>query len=89
MRQAEYSRLAANDIDAIADHIRRDRPRAAVRFLNAVAKTVVRLLAAPESAARFESDNPELAGMRMTSVRGFKNYLLFYLLSRARRFNLY
>ncbi|MBI2804452.1 MAG: type II toxin-antitoxin system RelE/ParE family toxin [Planctomycetes bacterium] len=54
--QAEYSKNALRDIDEIANLIRQDRPRSALRFLGAVEKTVGRLLDFPESAARFESD---------------------------------
>jgi len=76
--QPEYSRRALRDIDEIAELIRQDRPRAAVRFLDAVERTVKRLLRFPESAGVFESENPELADVRATLVRGFKKYLLFY-----------
>ena len=67
-----------SEIDKIANTIRQARPSAAVRFLDAVEWTVQRLLAAPGSAALFESDNLELEGLRVTLVKGFKNHLLFY-----------
>ena len=76
--QAEYSSVAINDIDAIADTIRQDRPRAAVRFLNVVERTVARLQVTPESAAQYESDQTELEGLRVCQIKGFKRYLLFY-----------
>jgi toxin ParE1/3/4 len=76
--QAEYSRVAINDIDAIADTIRKDRPSETVRFLNGVERTVARLQVAPESAALYESDHTELEGLRVCQVRRFKRYLLFY-----------
>jgi toxin ParE1/3/4 len=76
--QPEYSRLALSDMDEIAETIRQDRPRSAVRFLNAVQSTVQRLLEQPESAGLFESENVELEGLRVSLVRGFKKYLLFY-----------
>ena len=67
-----------SDLDEIADTIRQDRPRSAVRFLDAVERTVQRLLDQPESAGLFESDNAELEGLRVCLIRGFKKYLLFY-----------
>ncbi|MSQ96343.1 MAG: type II toxin-antitoxin system RelE/ParE family toxin [Gemmataceae bacterium] len=76
--QPDYSRLALRDIDEIAESIRKDRPRSAVRFLDGVKKTVQRLLDFPESAGRFESGKPELEGLRVVLVRGFKKYLWFY-----------
>src|SRR5436190_14929757 len=76
--QPEYSRRALSDLDEIADTIRQDRPRSAVRFLNAVEKTVQRLLDQPESAGIFKSDHAELEGLRVCLIRGFKKYLLFY-----------
>jgi toxin ParE1/3/4 len=76
--QPEYSRRALIDLDEIAETIRKDRPRSAVRFLNAVERTMQRLLDQPESASLFESDNPELEGLRVCLIRGFKKYLLFF-----------
>jgi toxin ParE1/3/4 len=76
--QPEYSRRALSDLDEIADAIRQNRPRSAVRFLDAVERTVQRLLGQPESASLFESDKVELEGLRVCLIRGFKKYLLFY-----------
>ncbi len=76
--QPDYSRIAMRDIDEIAESIRQDRPRSAARFFHAVERTVQRLLDFPESAGRLESDKPELEGLRVVLVKGFKKYLLFY-----------
>lgn len=37
-----------------------------------------RLAATPEMGGRYESDNIELAGMRVFPVSRFRNYLIFY-----------
>jgi toxin ParE1/3/4 len=68
-------------IDAMinaAEYIGRDSPASADRFLNAVESTFAHLEAFPGSGHPHESDEPKLAGVRVWSVKGFRNYLIFY-----------
>lgn len=73
MKRVVFSPLAESDLHGILDHIVRDKPRAAVRFV-ATLREKCRLLA----------DNPELGqrrpGFRSGEYRTFSvgNYVIFY-----------
>lgn len=49
------------------------------RFLTAVEDTLSRVLHMPEMASPRTFENPRLAGMRQWPVKGFSDYLLYYL----------
>ncbi len=66
------------EMDAIAEYIQQSSPRSALRFLEAIEKTVERLLMFPELGAHFETGIPELSDLRVNLVTGFEKYLLFY-----------
>lgn len=51
----------------------------AERYFAAVEETCARLVTHPKSGAPYDSGIERLAGLRRVSVKGFKNYLLFYL----------
>lgn len=78
-RRRAHKRISAQrDIVECALFIAKDQPQAAERFLDAVEDTV-RLLAKNPHAGRVRDfDNPRLEGLRCSSVKGFKNFLLFY-----------
>jgi toxin ParE1/3/4 len=48
-------------------------------FSEAVGTTCTRLVAQPLSGERYDSGIERLAGLRRVRVKGFDNYLLFYL----------
>jgi toxin ParE1/3/4 len=74
----DLHRVAQRDLDECAEYIRRDHPRSALRFLRAARTTMERLLAMPGMGSLYESDEPELAGVRFFPVSRFRNYLVFY-----------
>ena len=51
----------------------------AERYFAAVEETCALLVAQPQSGAPYDSGIDRLAGLRRTPVRGFENYLLFYI----------
>ena len=71
--------VASIDVLEAAESIAQGNPGAAVRFVRAVRATEEILLSAPGIGSRREFDNPALVGMRFHPVRGFRNYLVFYL----------
>jgi toxin ParE1/3/4 len=69
---------ARRDLLQLADYIARDSLDTAERFLDA-AETAFYLLAdMPEMGTRCEFSDPEAADVRMWSIRGFENHVVFY-----------
>lgn len=48
------------------------------RFADEVEATLDRLKVAPRMGSRARFDNAYLAGIRFVTIRGYRNYLLFY-----------
>ena len=59
-------------------YLGRDSVAAARRFLKAADKAMESLARMPEMGGLWDSRNPALAGLRIWSIRKFKNYLIFY-----------
>jgi len=57
-----------------------DRPDVAVRFREAVRRTVAALRARPLVGARYQSDNPRLVNLRSWPVENFEANRIYYLL---------
>ena len=55
------------------------RPEVAHRFLEAVEKTIEKILRTPEAGARREFSSRLLAGLRSWPVEGFENIRVYYL----------
>jgi toxin ParE1/3/4 len=51
----------------------------AQRYFSAVDQTCALLVKQPQIGATYESGFPELEGLRRIPVKGFENYLIFYL----------
>ena len=51
----------------------------AERYFTAVDETCALLVKQPRIGGLYDSGIPELAGLRRISVKGFENYLIFYL----------
>jgi toxin ParE1/3/4 len=51
----------------------------AERYFSAVDETCTLLVKQPRIGGLYDSGIPELAGLRRISVKGFENYLIFYL----------
>ena len=70
---------AADEIDEIAAYIARDNLDAALRFYTAVEDAFAKLAWMPGMGAIREVSNPALQGLRSWPIKGFRNYLVFYL----------
>src|SRR5262245_34525291 len=70
---------ARRDIDRCADYIGRTSRAAGRRFFGALQATVERLVELPGPGAPYEIENEFLQGLRLATVQGFENHLVFYL----------
>jgi toxin ParE1/3/4 len=66
------------DLDEIAEHIQKDNPQAALRFLENAEVAFESLAEMPGLGARYQVRNPQLPDLRCFSVKGFRKYLVFY-----------
>jgi toxin ParE1/3/4 len=82
-RSLEIRFAAAHDLEQCARHIRKDSPRSASRFLQAAKTTCRMLLKFPAMGSTFHSIRPELKGLHVFPVKGFRSYLLFYRPTRT------
>jgi len=69
---------ANRDLDEHYLYIRRDSPEAAVRLLRAADSTFRQLARTPYLGAEFPVQRPDLAGLRIWQVEGFRNYVIYY-----------
>jgi toxin ParE1/3/4 len=69
---------AYRDLDAIAAFIQKDNPQAALRFLDNAEATFASLAEMPGLGARYHARNPELPDLRCFTVKGYRNYRVFY-----------
>jgi len=60
------------------EYIGRDNPSAAERFYDAAEATMEFLAEWPGLGRRWESSRTEVTNVRLKSIRGFRNYLIFY-----------
>jgi len=79
MKPIRITPKADHDIDECCVWIRKDHPAAALRFLDAVELICRNLSQMPGIGSRRYAEIPLVHGVRMIAVKGFKNYLLFYL----------
>lgn len=78
MPQITVKPLAREDIRGYVAHIASDRPEAGSRFFAAVEDAFATLAANPELGTPKAMDNPALSGLRFWTIRGFRNYAIFY-----------
>ena len=76
-RQIHWSPEARQDAVEIAAFIGHDYRSAAIRFLDEIDATLAHLIA-PGSGRVFPSWQHGITGVRVKSIRGFRNYLIFY-----------
>ena len=69
---------ARRDLAESADYIARDSLDAALRFLDAAEAAFELLAAMPQMGTLCGFRSPEASGLRMWSIRGFQNYIVFY-----------
>jgi toxin ParE1/3/4 len=74
-------RHAEEDFTAHAEYIARDRPAAALAFIEAVERALTLLADMPEIGAARSFRHSRLEGIRMWAVPQFQNYLIFYRVS--------
>ena len=73
---------AVRDVEIILQYfIDQNRPTTAIKFVKAFTRTVELLAAFPDIGSIWESRSARLQGVRFKTVRGFKNYLVFYRVS--------
>jgi len=70
---------ASQDIDKIFAYIAQNNSDAALRFFDAVRQTLARLGQMSGMGRVYPVNNPRFQGLRKWSVKGFENYLIFYL----------
>lgn len=70
---------ADRDIDGHIAFIARERPEAAIRFIDAVATTFDHIASMPGMGRAREYRNPRLVELRMVPASGVENFLVFYL----------
>jgi len=70
---------ASGDVDECFLYIAADSPEAAFRFLSSADETFLQLAETPRIGRRCDARNPNLKGLRRWPVRGFENFLVFYL----------
>jgi toxin ParE1/3/4 len=70
--------LAVEAVMEQAEYIGRSSPAASDKFLLATELTFTQLEQMPGMGHRYESTQPRLAGVRVWSVKGFPNHLVFY-----------
>ena len=71
-------RAAERDLADQVEHIAKEHPAAARRYLLAVERAFDRLLEMPEVGVQRMFKNPALATLRMWPVPGFNDFLIFY-----------
>lgn len=69
------------DIDGHIAFIARERPDAALRFLDAVATISDRIAGIPGMGVMRNYRNARLRGLRMIPVSGFENFLVFHIVT--------
>lgn len=70
---------ADKDVDQIVETIANDNLSASLRFLDRVRETYDRLVTWPRIGARVRARNDALRDMRYYPIRGYRDYLVFYL----------
>jgi toxin ParE1/3/4 len=80
MSEAIRTRPSARwDLVDLAERIQQSSPDGAERFLDAVEETLQLVASMPEMGSPWESNHPDLAGLRFVRVNRFKNHLIFYV----------
>ena len=69
---------ARHDLAESADYISHDSLDAARCFLHAAESAFQTLARKPEMGTRCDFRSPEASGVRMWSIHGFQNYIIFY-----------
>jgi toxin ParE1/3/4 len=79
LKRHVLSPAAGRDVDEQFRYIAARNRDAAVRFLEAVEASCAELAGMPELGEQQADANVKLAGLRAWQVRGFENYVIFYV----------
>ena len=77
-RSIRRTNQLASDIIEIYIRIHRDNPRAADKVLAAIERSIRALVDLPGVGRYWSSPDPRLDGLRVTTVRPYRNYLIFF-----------
>ena len=75
---------AKRDLDSHAAYIGEDSPHSAIRFLEAANESFQQIARMPELRVRCNFKNPSTGVIRRWHVRGFEDYLIFYIVLAER-----
>ena len=78
-RRANKRAAVEREIEMCALYIAMDQPASAERFVDAVEETIRLLVEHPFSGRAENFGNLRLEGLRRRPVKGFRNFLIFYL----------
>jgi toxin ParE1/3/4 len=70
---------AVADVDEAALYIAQNSLDSALRFYDAVDRTFHGIRQDPTCWPKYEIDHPKLGELRKTSIAGFRNFLVFYI----------
>lgn len=70
---------ASQDLEDYFDYIAQNNPNAALKFFDASRQTFATLAKMSGMGRLYPVLNSRLVGLRKWSVKGFENYLIFYL----------
>ncbi len=79
MKPIRITPKADSDVDQCFEWIHSNNPAAARRFLEALDLTYATVSQMPGIGSRRYADIALMPGIRMIKVKGFENYLLFYI----------
>ena len=78
MRRLRFSDLAEADLDANALYLESRRRGTSRKFLRAVNSTLRRLMASPESVARYGFRDRAIEDVRVCAVERFRNWVVLF-----------
>lgn len=81
-RRLFRARLAELDLTEHVDHLARENPSAARRFIDATERAFDRLSEMPEIGRLQDFDHPALCAVRLWPIPGFTKYLIFYQITQ-------
>jgi len=70
---------ASQDLDNYYTYITQNNPEAALRFFDATRQTFAKLAQMSGMGSFYPVKNSRLDGLRRSPIKGFENYLIFYL----------
>jgi toxin ParE1/3/4 len=78
-REIVITQNARADVKKHFAYLSQNNPDAALKFFDATRETYAQLARMPGMGSIYEVENPRLSEIRKWSVKGFKNYLIFYV----------